>query len=121
MGENHFAPMPVALYGVVLLMTAIAYTILVRTLIASTAATRSSRRASASDVKGMISLVMYIAAIGLAFVNAWISLAIYFAVAMIWFIPDRRFETLDSAVLEERLQQVAAVGLRARRPATSSR
>jgi TMEM175 potassium channel family protein len=93
MGENHFAPIPVAVYGMGLLMNAVAYTILVRTLIKRHG--RDSEFASriGSDLKGTVSLALYALAVGLSFVNSWISLAIYFGVAMIWLIPDRRFET----------------------------
>jgi uncharacterized membrane protein len=92
MGENHFAAKPVAVYGLGLLMNAIAYAILVRFLITSHG--RDSEFASriGSDFKGNVSVAMYVAAIALSFVNPWISLAIYFTVAAIWFIPDRRFE-----------------------------
>jgi len=91
MGENHFSQWPVALYGVVLLMSAIAYTILVFTLLA---APGNELLASAlgSDFKGKISIVIYIAGIGLSFVNPWIGLATYVAVAVMWLIPDRRIE-----------------------------
>ena len=92
MGENHFAPTPVAIYGVGLLMNAIAYTILVRMLLASHGPESDFAQRIGSDVKGYISLVLYTLAIALSFVNAWISLALFFAVALIWFIPDRRFE-----------------------------
>ena len=91
MGENHFSQWPVALYGVVLLMSAIAYTILVFTLLA---APGNELLASAlgSDFKGKISIVIYIAGIALSFVNSWIGLALYVAVAVMWLIPDRRIE-----------------------------
>ena len=92
MGENHFAPVPVAVYGTGLLMNAIAYTILVRVLLKSHGRDSDFASRIGGDVKGNISLVMYIAAVLLSFWNAWISLALYFAVAAIWFIPDRRFE-----------------------------
>ncbi len=92
MGENHFATIPVALYGFGLLMNAIAYTILVRTLIAAHGHDSEFAARIGSDFKGYVSLAMYVLATGLAFVNSWISLAIFFAVAMIWFTPDRRFE-----------------------------
>jgi uncharacterized membrane protein len=92
MGENHFAATPVAVYGVGLLMNALAYTILVRTLI--TAHGRDSEFAAkiGGDRKGYLSLAMYLTAVAASFVNTTISLVIFFAVAMIWFIPDRRFE-----------------------------
>ncbi|HUQ89352.1 MAG TPA: TMEM175 family protein [Vicinamibacterales bacterium] len=92
MGENHFAQIPVAVYGIGLLMNAIAYAILVRTLIKRHG--RDSEFASriGSDAKGNISLALYASAVALSFVNPWISLAIYLGVALIWLVPDRRFE-----------------------------
>jgi uncharacterized membrane protein len=92
MGENHFAPIPVAVYGVGLLMNAISYTILVRALIKTHGRDSEFAARIGSDVKGYISLAMYVTAVLASFVNSWISLALYFAVALIWFIPDRRFE-----------------------------
>ena len=92
MGENHFAPTPVAVYGLGLLLNAIAYTILVRMLIRTHGRDSEFAARVGGDIKGIISLVLYLLAIGLSFVNSWISLALYFLVAMIWFIPDRRFE-----------------------------
>jgi uncharacterized membrane protein len=91
MGENHFSQWPVALYGLVLLLAAIAYTILVRVLLA---APGNELLASAlgSDFKGKISMVIYAVAIPLAFVQPWLALAIYVIVAMMWLIPDRRIE-----------------------------
>ena len=92
MGENHFAPLPVALYGVVLLMAGVAYTILLQTLIGSHGRDSEIATRVGADLKGKISIALYLAAIPLAFVSEWISLSFYAAVAMIWFIPDRRFE-----------------------------
>jgi uncharacterized membrane protein len=92
MGENHFAPLPVALYGFDLLMAAVAYFILVRTLIASHGCDSDFAARIGSDWKGKVPLAAYAAATGLAFVEPWISLAIYVGVAAAWFIPDRRFE-----------------------------
>ena len=92
MGENHFAPLPVSIYGVVLLMSAIAYYILVRALIACHGRDSEFAARIGSDWKGKIPLVAYTAGIVLAFVNVWISLALYAGVAAMWFIPDRRFE-----------------------------
>jgi uncharacterized membrane protein len=92
MGENHFAPTPVAVYGLGLLMNAIAYAILVRALIGAHGSDSAFARRIGSDLKGYASLTLNIAAIGVSFVNAWVSLAIFFAVACMWFIPDRRFE-----------------------------
>jgi uncharacterized membrane protein len=92
MGENHFGTVPVAIYGVGLLMNAIAYTILVRALIKRHGHDSEFAARIGNDFKGYISLAMYLTAVGMAFVNSWISLAIYFGVALLWLIPDRRFE-----------------------------
>ena len=92
MGENHFATVPVALYGAVLLCAAIAYFILTRALLAHHAPDSQLARALGCDFKGRISIVIYAAAIALTFVNAWIGVALYFVVAMIWLVPDRRIE-----------------------------
>jgi len=92
MGENHFAPVPVAIYGVGLLMNAVAYSLLVRALITSHGHDSEFARRIGGDSKGWISLVLYIVAVAVASVNSAISLGLYLAVALIWFIPDRRFE-----------------------------
>ena len=94
MDENHFAPIPVALYGVVLLLCAIAFTILVRVLVAHHGKDSTLAKAIGSDQKGKISLLLYAAAVPLAFVDSRISLACYVTVAVIWFLPDRRIERL---------------------------
>ena len=92
MGENHFAPTTVALYGGVVFMAAIAYTILVRFLIAHHGKDSTLTKAIGSDFKGNISLALYAIGIALSFVFSWASVALYFLVAAIWFIPDRRIE-----------------------------
>jgi TMEM175 potassium channel family protein len=92
MGENHFAPAPTALYGVVLLMAAIAYYVLQSLIIASQGEDSLLRRAVGGDWKGKMSPALYLLAIGTAFVSQWLSLAIYTAIAVIWFVPDRRIE-----------------------------
>jgi uncharacterized membrane protein len=92
MGENHFHQVPVALYGVVLLMSAVAYTILVRVLLKHHGADSTLAKAIGSDFKGKVSLAAYASAIPLAFVNEWISMGIYVSVAALWFVPDRRIE-----------------------------
>ena len=92
MGENHFAALPTAVYGVVLLMSAVSYTLLVMALVAGQAHSSRLARAIGRDYKGKISLVLYAAAIPLAFVHQMISDALYVTVALIWFIPDRRIE-----------------------------
>ena len=92
MGENHFAPWPVALYGFVLLMSGLAYLILARVLVHRHGRDSALGTALGEDVKGRMSLLLYASAIPIAFVNRWIALAIYFAVAVTWLIPDRRIE-----------------------------
>jgi uncharacterized membrane protein len=93
MGENHFAPVPTAVYGGVLILAAIAYTILVMTLLAEHGPDSRLARALGRDVKGKLSIVIYAAAIGLAFVNHWIAHALYVCVALMWLVPDRRIES----------------------------
>ena len=92
MGENHFAPIPTALYGVVLLLAAVSYTILQTLLVAEHGPNSRLARAMGSDLKGKLSMTLYLAGIALAFVNQWISDAIYWTVAMMWLVPDRRIE-----------------------------
>lgn len=92
MGENNFPILPVAIYGLVLLMAGLAYYILSRTLISLHGNDSALARAIGKDDKGLLSIALYSAAVPLAFVNEWISLGMYFAVALIWFIPDRRIE-----------------------------
>jgi uncharacterized membrane protein len=93
MGENHFAPLPTALYGVVLLAAAISYTIL-QTAIVSHHKGENDLLAAAvgHDLKGKLSIASYMLAIPLAFYNQWISDAIYTLVALAWLVPDRRIE-----------------------------
>ena len=92
MGENHFAALPTALYGGVLLMSAIAYWLLQQCIIAVNGTQSTLARAIGSDWKGKASPLFYLAAIPLAFVSPWISSALYVAVALIWLVPDRRIE-----------------------------
>ncbi len=92
MGQNHLAPVPVALYGGVLLMAAIAYYILAHALIRLHGDASPIAMAIGKDGKGILSVVIYLAAIPLSFVNIWIALALYIAVAMMWLVPDKRFE-----------------------------
>jgi len=84
-------PLPVASFGIVALGAALSYTLLVRTLIRANGRDSAVATAIASDVKGIASLVVYAAAVGLAFVNVWIAYALYAGVAVMWLIPDRRF------------------------------
>lgn len=92
MGENHFASWPVALYGIILLLAAIAYYILVRTLLKLNGPDSILGRALGAGLKEKISLVAYILAIPLAFVQPWIACALYVLVAVSWLVPDRRIE-----------------------------
>jgi uncharacterized membrane protein len=97
MGENHFASRPVALYGVVLLFSGVAYYILAQVLIKVHGADSHLARAIGRDTKGQISVVLYALAIPLAFFMPLASAALYVAVAVMWLIPDRRIEsTIDT-------------------------
>ena len=91
-GENHFATTPTAVYGAVLLFAGIAYYILQSTIVARQGRDSALARALGSDWKGKVSPILYLCAIGLAFVNRWIAVGIYIAVALIWLVPDRRLE-----------------------------
>jgi uncharacterized membrane protein len=93
LGENHFEAVPTALYGVVLSAAAIAYTILQKTIIASQGKNSKLAAALGKDWKGKISPLLYVSAIGLAFVQHWISLTLYMVVALIWLVPDKRIES----------------------------
>ena len=93
MGENHFAPLPAALYGGVLMMAGIAYWILTRVIIHEDGTNSLLAKAVGNDVKGKLSVVLYAAAILCAlFVNRWVAEAIYIFVALMWLVPDRRIE-----------------------------
>jgi TMEM175 potassium channel family protein len=93
MDEAGITALPTAAYGVVMAMAAIGYTLLQAAIVACNG--RSSKLATAigSDFKGKVSLALYVAAIPLAFVSAWISVGIFVAIALIWFVPDRRIES----------------------------
>ena len=92
MGENQFAAWPVALYGVVMLCAAIAYFILVRTLLSLHGLESVLATALGRDFKGKISMVIYLVAIPLAFLRSWLACALYVFVAVMWLVPDRRIE-----------------------------
>jgi uncharacterized membrane protein len=93
MGEHYNAPLPTAVYGGVLIAAAVAYTILVRALLASEGPQSTLARAIGRDVKGYVSLALYAVAILLAFVRQAYADALYVTVALIWLVPDRRIET----------------------------
>jgi len=92
MGENHFAPLPVALYGVVLFMAGCAYFILARALASHHGADSAIARALGDDFKGKISVAIYAVAILLALYLPALAGVLYVAVALIWLVPDRRIE-----------------------------
>jgi uncharacterized membrane protein len=92
MGENHFAALPTALYGVVLLLAAVAYFILARAIIASEGPRSRLAEAFGKDWKGKASIALYALAIPLAFLREWAADAIYAGVALMWLVPDRRIE-----------------------------
>jgi uncharacterized membrane protein len=92
MGQNHLSQAPVALYGGVLIMNALAYTVLMTLLIRHEGPDSALARAMGRDVKGKASLALYATAIAMAFVQPIVSLGLYVTVAAIWFIPDRRVE-----------------------------
>jgi len=92
MGENHFAALPTALYGGVLLMAAIAYWILQQLIIAAQGPDSLLKKAIGTDWKGKLSPFVYVVAILAAFKAQWISQALYVAVALVWLVPDRRIE-----------------------------
>jgi TMEM175 potassium channel family protein len=94
MGENHGAPFPTAAYGIVLLLAGVAYLILQNAIVAHQGPDSKLREALGNDVKGPASALLYALAIPLAFVRQWISDAIYVAVALIWFVPDKRIERM---------------------------
>jgi uncharacterized membrane protein len=92
MGENQFARLPVALYGVSMLMPAIAYFVLQRCIVRANGEDRGLARALGRDLKGKLSIAVVVAGIGLAFVHAWLACAAYVLLAAMWLVPDRRIE-----------------------------
>jgi uncharacterized membrane protein len=92
MGENRFAAQPVALYGIVLLLSAVAYFILTKALLALHGHDSVLATALGGDFKGKISLVIYLSSVPLSFVHSWIACALYVLVTVMWLVPDRRIE-----------------------------
>jgi uncharacterized membrane protein len=92
MGDNFLAPVPTAVYGAILLMPAIAYLLLQKAILRKQGARSVLAKALGQDLKGKLSALLYIAGIALAFVNPWMSVALYVLVAAIWLVPDRRIE-----------------------------
>ncbi len=93
MGENHFAAGPTAIYGVALLMSAVAWYVMQTVIIRQQGEASPLRRAIGRDLKGKVSPIVYLAGIGLAFVSTTASDLLYLGVALMWLIPDRRVET----------------------------
>ena len=89
--DQYLHPLPAATYGAVALAAGFAYALLARTLVRANGPESAVAAAIGSDLKGYLSLVLYAAGVGLAFVSPWIAYGCYVAVAVIWFIPDRRF------------------------------
>lgn len=94
MGENDFSAWPIALYGLVLLLAAVAYFFLTRALLALHGPDSVLAAALGEDFKGKVSLLIYLVAILLAFVSSWLAGALYVLVAIIWLVPDRRIEKI---------------------------
>lgn len=94
MGESNFAPWPVALYGIVLVMAGVAYYILSQVLLSVHGADSPLAIALGRDVKGQASIGIYVVAIPMAFVSTWISCGLYVVVAVMWLVPDRRLEKI---------------------------
>lgn len=95
MGENHFAALPIAVYGMVLLLAAAAWLILQSAILKRQGPNSKLAAALGRDWKGKVSAASYVAAVALAFVNSWIALGLYVFVALLWLVPDRRIERLD--------------------------
>ncbi len=98
MGENHFAELPTAAYGVALLLAAVAYFLLQRAIIAEQGPDSKLAAALGRDLKGKASPLIYAVAIPLSFVSRWIGLGLYVAVALLWLVPDRRLELKTGSI-----------------------
>jgi uncharacterized membrane protein len=96
--EAGFTTLPTAAYGVVLLCAGVSYIVLQRQIIAANGADSRLATATGSDLKGKLTLLLYLSAIALAFVRPWMSITLYVVVALIWFVPDRRIEALVKEV-----------------------
>ena len=94
LGNTSAAPLPTAVYGAVLLLAAIAYYILKTAIVSAQGPESRIAQALGNDFKGKVSPVLYAAAIPLAYVSSWISIAIYVLVALMWLVPDRRIESI---------------------------
>jgi uncharacterized membrane protein len=97
MGENHFAPVPMAAYGVILFLAAVAYLVLQRVIIVSQGPESALAAAVGGDMKGKLAALVYAIAIPLAFVRPWVAGVLFVGVALMWLIPDRRIERIVAA------------------------
>ena len=93
LGENHVAVLPTVLYGVVLLLAAMAYYMLQSVIVAEQGPGSALKAALGRDLKGKLSPVIYAVAIGLAFMDPWLAISLYVVVALLWLVPDRRIES----------------------------
>ena len=101
MGENDFSATPTAAYGIVMLLAALAYYILQKAILAEHGSDSALKAALGKDYKGKLSPVLYAVAIPLAYVSRWISLGLYFFVALMWLVPDKRIESIYDDVAGE--------------------
>jgi uncharacterized membrane protein len=104
MGENHFEPVPTAMYGGVLLMSALSWTLLQATIVRHEGRDSPVARAVGNDAKGKLSLIVYVVGIVGAFISTWISAGCYVLVAVMWLAPDRRYERASVKHASEREQ-----------------
>jgi uncharacterized membrane protein len=100
-GQAHAASLPASVYGMAAVGAAVAYGVLVQLIIRTNGPDSAVASAVGSDVKGNVSVVLYACAIGLAWVTPWIAYALYVAVAVIWFVPDRRFTRSRPAAVDQ--------------------
>jgi uncharacterized membrane protein len=105
MGENHFATVPTAAYGMVLFAAGVAYYILQTVIIRGQGADSKLAAAIGADLKGRLSPVLYVVGIGAAFANRWVAIAVYSVVALMWLIPDRRVERTIGATETQKAQE----------------
>ena len=106
MGENHFAPVPTAAYGIVLLMAGVSYLILQRTILLSEGPQSLLRQAVGRDWKGNASAVLYAIAIPSALAWPWVAWGIYVGVAVMWMVPDRRIERVVRATAKDKIESL---------------
>ncbi len=94
MGENHYTAVPTAIYGLILLMASIGYWVLVQVLLKNEGKNSMISNAIGNDIKGKISILLYVVALPLSFITQWAAQLIYLLVAILWLVPDKRIENL---------------------------